>query len=289
MTSSPLCTEVRPLPSKGSPRSARVSMVVLHHAAMTSLSGLVGVIEGDKTVSAHLAVKDSSIVGLVPEELRAWSLSDAYWDSRALTVETANESTAGWTISAASHESLARIVADWSFRYGFFPHRSGDPESWTVIGHNEVNSIHGGSYGTQCPGAMDLDWIVARAQQLLAPAPVLEEDDMAYKYIWNGVSAPDAKARYALIGVELENGYTESSKLADAKGFSGMSPMPGAPHKLDNEGFDSTLRFARKAREDYLKNRVSIGEVVAKPDPQVAKLLADAVAVSARLAAHLGA
>lgn len=168
MTYSPLATETHDTAQK-SPRSQPVNMIVLHHAATTNAQWVIDVeTGGSKQVSSHMVVKDGRRAGIVPEEFRAWSLSDAYWDSRALTVECANESTNGWTISDASHESLAQLVADWSHRYGFRPHRSGDPKTWTVIGHREVYTIHGGSYSTACPGGMNLDWITSRAQQLLA-------------------------------------------------------------------------------------------------------------------------
>lgn len=168
MTWSPLATSI----SETTDRSARtqsVKGVVLHHAATTSLSNILGLFQpGGRTVSAHLAVKDAQRVGAVPEQFRAWSLGSLYWDSWAMTVECANESTTGWTVSAASHESLAQLVADWARRYGFTPHRSGNPKTWTVLGHREVYTIHGDSYATACPGGMNLDLIVKRAQQILA-------------------------------------------------------------------------------------------------------------------------
>lgn len=171
MTWSPLVTSVSETSDRSS-RTQSVKGVVLHHAATTSLSGILGLFQpGGRTVSAHLAVKDGQRVGAVPEQFRAWSLGSEYWDSWAMTVECANESSNGWTISAASHESLAQLVADWARRYKFTPHRSGDPKGWTVLGHREVYTIHGDSYATACPGGMDLNYIVKRAQELLGSKP----------------------------------------------------------------------------------------------------------------------
>jgi len=82
--------------------------------------------------------------------------------------------------------------------------------------------------------------------------PDFLEDTMSYKYIWNGISHPNPAARYALLSVHLPGGYIESSQLADAKGFSGMSPNPGAPHQLiDNAAFDQALKYARIAHDHY--------------------------------------
>lgn len=150
------------------PRVAPVSCVVLHHAATTSLVALERLMgPGGRTVSAHFAVKDHERVAKVPLKFRALSLGSALWDSRAVTVECANESTDGWTISAASHESLAIIVAEAAREFGFWPHRDGTPKSWTVLGHREVFTIHGASYETACPGGMNLDAITRRAQDIL--------------------------------------------------------------------------------------------------------------------------
>lgn len=262
MSRTPLATAIYDTPQK-SPRTSGVDFIVLHHAALTDLDALIRLMMGAKQVSAHLAVKDENIASMMDEDYRAWSMSDAPWDSKSLTVETCNSAGAaeGWPISEASYRSLAAVVADWCARHGIPCTRD------HVIGHGEVNSRFGGSYSTACPGGIDLDRVVTDARTILTPAPTPLEDDMAYKYIWNGVPAPAAGARYALIGVDLDGGYIESKALADAKGFSGMSPMPGAPHQLDSEGFDSTLRLARKAREDYLKSRAVIGEVIVKPEP----------------------
>lgn len=181
MTISPISTAYYPT-SQSSARTVPPAVCVLHHGATTSVQAIIAMSQGAKEVSCHQAVKDDSRNALVLEERRAWSLSDAFWDSLAFTVECANESTNGWTISAASHESLARLVADWSTRYGFPIVRSGDPRTWTVIGHREVYTIHGGSYATACPGGMNLDWIAARAIELQSgtpePEPTRKRRDM---------------------------------------------------------------------------------------------------------------
>jgi hypothetical protein len=149
-------------------RTVRPFCAVLHHGATTSDDQIIAMmVTGSRVVSAHQVVKDKRRTAVVPEEYRAFSLSSQYWDSAAFTVECANESTAGWTISPESHESLAILVADWATRYGFWPHRDGAPETWTVLGHREVYTIHGASYATACPGGMDLDWVTKRAQETM--------------------------------------------------------------------------------------------------------------------------
>ncbi|WP_221585542.1 N-acetylmuramoyl-L-alanine amidase [Microbacterium sp. G2-8] len=167
------------LTSDHSPRIRGVGGVVLHHAAMTgSVEALVGMMmPGGRTVSAHAAIKDRDIIQTVPANRRAWSLGDGYWDSWGMTCECVNDSAApSWTLSAATHESIAQFVASAAQSFGFYPHRNGSPSTWTVLGHREVYTIHGGSYATACPGGMDLAWITRRAQQILGsgdgPAPI---------------------------------------------------------------------------------------------------------------------
>lgn len=171
----------RQLTSDHSPRTRSVGGMVLHHAAMTGgLQNLVNMMmPGGRTVSAHLAIKDGTAIQCVPFDRRAWSLGDAYWDSWACTCECVNSSANGWTLSAATHETIAQYVAEMSRRFGFYPHRNGNPRTWTALGHREVYTIHGGSYATACPGGMDLNWITKRAQQILSGsgAPAAIDDD----------------------------------------------------------------------------------------------------------------
>lgn len=186
MTKSPLMTENVSTFQQSARTAAPLNMVILHHAATTSADQVVQMmVSGSRQVSAHAVVKDGRRIGVVDETQRAWSLADGYWDSRAFTVECANESTNGWTISAASHESLAQLTADWAKRYHFPIIRSaGIPRTqWTLLGHREVYEIYGDSYATACPGGMNLDWIAVRANEILTStagggSTPIEEDDV---------------------------------------------------------------------------------------------------------------
>lgn len=155
--------------------------VVLHHGATTSMDAIIQMeTTGSRQVSSNRVVKDSRCARVVSDDpnIRAWSLSSAYWDSVLSSVECANESTDGWTISPASHETLARYTAYRAQTEGWWPHRSGDPTTWTVYGHREIYIYFGASYATACPGGMDLDWITTRAQQLLNPTTLKGNSSM---------------------------------------------------------------------------------------------------------------
>ena len=165
MARSPYATEIHNTPQKSgrNPSAGQPTFIILHHAATLSFDAVVNLEMGAKEVSSHLIVKDKRVASMMDEGYRAWSLSDSYWDSVSLTVETCNSAGGpGWPISADSYQTLGRIVADWCTRYGIPCNRS------YVIGHREVYQRFGGSYATACPGGINLDFVVQLAQQFIA-------------------------------------------------------------------------------------------------------------------------
>lgn len=213
---SQLATEAH-VTNQKSTRTTPIKMIILHHAATTNLDNVINMmVTGSREVSSHLAIKDTRIASVVEEEYRAWSLSSQVFDSKALTVEAANESTTGWTISETTYVALAHVVADWSTRYNIPLRRAGfHPADWTLISHREVYSIHGASYPTACPGAMDLDKIITMANQILGEEemPTLDEIRQIVQEETRGVEARlkdavrrDQRARvYRTIGGIVEN------------------------------------------------------------------------------------
>lgn len=271
MSKTPLATEDYTTAQQSPRGAAPLNMLVLHHGATSSFDQIVAMmVTGSRQVSAHAVVKDKRIGGVVVEQLRAWSLSDEYWDSRAFTVECANESMNGWTISAASQESLAQLCANWATRFGFPIIRTGDPKTWTLLGHREVYTIWGGSYATACPGAMNLDWIAARANQIInGNNPPTQEDDMKYAYIFTD-KATGGGEKFAIISPDLlADGYRVMDR-AEATTFSatyGQSPtatMTGAQ-------FDAALAEAKALRAAYLvaAGQVPVGSVTVSSDPKL--------------------
>lgn len=246
MGHSPLSTEVHNT-SQYSSRSIAPRGVVLHHGATTSAQQIIDMeVTGSRQVSSHQVVKDKRNAGIVQEQFRAWSLSDAYWDSWAFTVECANESTNGWTISDESHETLAQQVADWATRYGFWPHRDGPAETWTVIGHREVYSIHGGSYSTACPGGMNLDFITARAQQILqggsAKTPTGDIMELTRVFFDNGDKNAKGFASTGIITpvtgfVQTSDGYGPRGTLDAYTAIAGALGWPVKEAHVDANGW----------------------------------------------------
>ena len=264
-------TRINNTPNKSVRRDVGRRGVVLHHAAMTSLDGLRYLEMGAKEVSSSAIVKDRAKERMMPEDIwRAWSLSDSYWDSALRSVETCNESVDGWTISDESHESLAQVVAWWAQMDGFWPHRDGDPSTWTVIGHREVYTIHGGSYATACPGGMNLDWIARRAQEILTGQVEPEKPKkyggiMAQRAYYVRVDANgNDNGEWMMAGVDLgphptdpkQDGYRVTTDKSEAvlwgRQYSTVGPNDGPlTIRLDRDNYIKQQEFARKDAQEY--------------------------------------
>jgi len=258
-------TAVHDTPNKSIRQPVGRRGVVLHHAAMTSLDGLRRLAMGAKQVSATAICKDTRIELLVPDDrYRPWSLSSGYWDSALRSVETCNESTDGWTISDASHWSLAKAVAYWAQKDGFYPHRSGAPETWTVLGHGEVYEFHDASYGTACPGGMNLDLVATRAQGLLKASStagnvdkLIQEADMAQVQYYER-SQKGYSPEWMVAGIDIKGGF-EITQDVDVAKFWSRQYRPGqTPIKLDRDTYVATQQYWAGAARKHQAWQVSV-------------------------------
>lgn len=222
-------TAVRPTTDCGTRLGGqKPNIIVLHHTAgVMSIDTLVAMMQpGGRTVSAHAAIKDRDIVSVVPESKRAYALADGAFDSRAFNAECINSTgSPTWQLSDATHESIARWVADVCKRWGIRPHRSGPAKSWTIIGHREVYSIHRVGYATACPGGMKLDWVVTRAQQLMEDADMPTPQEIA-KAVWG---TPITRAGQKSNALRELADAGESSVSAEAKLDKVLALVGGGP------------------------------------------------------------
>lgn len=219
MTYSKYITGSITTPNQSTRGGRKIDHIVLHHMASTNYEWVKDAMRtGSKEVSANYIVSNEGAAdGVVPEELRSWSLSSAEWDGRSITFEIENESLGGnWPVSNAAQEKVAQIVADICVRYGIPCNRD------RILGHREVYSRHGASYPTACPGGLNMDWIVARANQIIqgsTPAPTPEESitNMAQRAYYARVDAAgNDNGEWMLAGVDIgplnENGTVEEKK-----------------------------------------------------------------------------
>ena len=163
MTFSSLVTGTSGNGGQYSARTRKIDRIILHHCASTSLEGVLNMMSsGSREVSANYVIGNGGeIVGVVPEEFRAWTSGSAEWDGRAITFEIVNETGApDWRVSAKAMDAVSRMLADISSRHGFPLNRG------TVVTHQELYNIHGASYPTACPGP----YLQSRVDQVIAAA-----------------------------------------------------------------------------------------------------------------------
>lgn len=164
----------------GSRQGEQIDTLQIHHATMTSLSGLIGLMQpGGRTVSANGALgTDGHLVEVVPLDKRPFTSATGY-DRRSLTVEVCNTSLSpSWGISEECRLRLARLAVQM-YRKGLL----GSLTRNHIIGHYEVP----GTYATACPGPdMNLDRIVAYARAMNSSTageeltPIEEAEVIAY-------------------------------------------------------------------------------------------------------------
>lgn len=177
---------------RSSRQGAAIDHIILHHCATNNVAWVLDAMtSGSKQVSANYVVSnEGKAFGVVDEQDRAWTSGSstdggkgAAWDRRSITFEIENQTLApDWFVSDAAHETVARICADVSRRYGFPLNRD------TVLGHRDLWTRFRASYATACPGGLDIDRIIRRANQLktVVAAEDLKEIIVAtVNEIWN--------------------------------------------------------------------------------------------------------
>jgi hypothetical protein len=172
-------------PNQGTRSGARVDHIILHHAAGTNLNGVLNMIAtASRRVSYNYIIGPTGeIVGVVSENNRSWSVANAHWDSRSITICHINSSAGGsWPVSDAAHEASARLVADICRRRGIPVNRD------RIFGHRELWTRHRAGYATACPGGLNMDRIVTMAVAD-ANLPTQRRHDMQVLRVVNGTLA----------------------------------------------------------------------------------------------------
>lgn len=150
-------------------RPEKPNHIVLHHAASDSLSGVINTLRGTSGApTASYAVKDRELVSMVDEQDSPWT--NDRWTSNmySVTFEMCNaggSSASGWLApSDETCETTAWAMARAAQRWGMeLPLEHGV----NVFGHKEVSKT-----AKSCPGALDVDSVVKRANEIIAKYPV---------------------------------------------------------------------------------------------------------------------
>ena len=120
-----------------------------HHVAGCLTAKQIGAIfqNPNRKASANYGIGiDGKIVGIVPEESRAWTSSSPSNDHQAITIEVSNDQVGGdWHISDLCIERLIDLMTDVRKRTGSMPYIYDGTVNGTITRHNMFTA-------TSCPG-----------------------------------------------------------------------------------------------------------------------------------------
>jgi len=135
-------------PSYSDRNGQKITKITIHHAAgILSGENLASIFKiPRRCASCNYAIgKDGEIVGVVPEEKRAWTSGSRWNDEQAITIEVSNCSgKPDWKVSDEVIESLVLLCADICKRYNIRPYFTGDK--------NGSFTFHYMFQATECPG-----------------------------------------------------------------------------------------------------------------------------------------
>ena len=146
---SPLTQYVYLTANAAFPRERPIDTITIHHMAGTLELENLGLefAKADRRASANYGIDVNGRVGLFVEEAnRAWTSSNVENDSRAVTIEVANDEEGGiWHVSDASYQALIDLCVDICRRNGIqMLYYTGDAKG-NLTTHKMFSD-------TECPG-----------------------------------------------------------------------------------------------------------------------------------------
>lgn len=145
MSYSSLVSYVKLSPNCTKPRSRKIDTITIHHMAGNLSVEACGEVFQEKYSSNYGIGSDGRIACYVEEENAAWTSSSSANDSRAITIEVANNSgSPEWTVSAKAYTALIDLCVDICKRYKFRLNYTGDKKGNLTM--------HRWFASTLCPG-----------------------------------------------------------------------------------------------------------------------------------------
>lgn len=157
-----------------SPSSASIQYLYVHHTAGTQDdTAYFKTLNSRKSCPTWYVKATGSVTEFITPKDRPWSTGAI--DNYSLTIETQNTTGAAgnWGISNESHEAIAQIAA-WMSQQEYIDGVKVDfkIDRDHIKGHKEAPGA-----ATACPGpSMRLDWIVARAKEIVATTTPTEPE-----------------------------------------------------------------------------------------------------------------
>ena len=153
MSNSPLVTYIRISPNRTSPRNHAIDRITIHCyvGQVTAERGCNGsrftTYDPNRGASCNYVVGYDGSVGLcVPESDRSWCSSSRANDHRAVTIETASDTTHPYAVTEAAYKALLDLCTDICRRNGIPELVYTGTEEGTLTIHKMFDEE------TQCPG-----------------------------------------------------------------------------------------------------------------------------------------
>lgn len=188
-------------PSYSDRNGQKITKITIHHAAgILSGENLASIFKiPRRCASCNYAIgKDGEIVGVVPEEKRAWTSGSRWNDEQAITIEVSNCSgKPDWKVSDKVIESLVLLCADICKRYNIKPYFNNTK--------NASFTFHYMFQATECPGPYIkknigniIDMINAKLSDKPAEKPAEKTDSFLVKVTANCLNIrkePNARSK----------------------------------------------------------------------------------------------
>lgn len=135
-----------------------IDIIVLHHNGGTG-TGVVPNCWIQREASAHYQIENGEIIGCLDEDITAWACGVKGYDNNSHTISIEHQNSTGapnWLVSQQNQEKSAQLVAEIATRRNIPIDRN------HILRHREMPGT-----STDCSGGLDIDWIVARAKQIV--------------------------------------------------------------------------------------------------------------------------
>ena len=175
MSNSPLVTYTRISPNRTSPRSQAIDRITIHCyvGQVTAERGCNGsrftTYDPNRGASCNYVVGYDGSVGLcVPESDRSWCSSSRANDHRAVTIETASDTTHPYAVTEAAYKALLDLCTDICRRNGkrklLWMEDKAKTLAYTPAADEMVLTVHRWFAAKACPG----DWLYERHGEIAA-------------------------------------------------------------------------------------------------------------------------
>lgn len=263
MSNSPLVTYTNISDYKTSPRNHKIDRITIHCIVgqWTAKQGCDYFKTTDRQCAPNYVVgKDGSIGLSVDEADRSWCSSSAHNDNRAITIETASDSTEPYAVTDKAYEALIKLVADICRRNGiskllWFDNRDRSL-SYEPKDGEAVMTVHRWFANKSCPG----DYLYSKHGEI-----AFKVNEMLSK---NVIENKPGDVKYRVQVGAFANKANAEAMLAKLKaaGFDGFIVQDGninnnaedpVPSKKSNEEIVYEILHGKWGNGEDRKNRLT--------------------------------